>query len=169
MDIGEIDAFLAEPKTLLGKLPEWKPNEFRPGEYENTWAVADSLGIVRSALRFRFSPALRAYPSVSLVHRNHLIWRIDLVPPDECKFNPPTAAGLGLPPQVCGPHWHSWSDNRAYVSDHGFGAMPFRRPIAPQIRRIEQAVHMLAGEIALEILPEQRGFDVPPQKTLFEC
>ncbi len=167
MDIDEIDAFLAEQKTLLGRLPEWKPNDFRPGEYENTWAIGDSLGIVRAGLRFRFAPDLRAYPSVSVVYRQQLIWRLDLAPPDECKFNPPTAADLGLPPKVCGSHWHGWPDNRAYVQSHGFGTMPFRRPIPVQVQKIEQAVHLLAGEIALQIAPDQRGFDVPAQKTLF--
>jgi hypothetical protein len=45
MDIDEVDTFLAEPKTLQGQFPEWKKNEARPGEHENTWVVADSLGI----------------------------------------------------------------------------------------------------------------------------
>jgi hypothetical protein len=168
MDTSEIDAFLAEPKTLLGPFPEWKKNQARPGEYENTWLIADSLGIVRAQLRFRFSTSNKAFPSVSLIYRTLLIWRIDLVPPDECKFNMLGAAALGLPARVCGSHSHSWPDNRDYVQSQGFGQMPYRRPIPVQVRKLEQAVLLLATEIGLVVAPEQRGFDVPPQSTLFD-
>jgi hypothetical protein len=167
MNTDEIDAFLAEAKTLIGTFPDWKKNEFRPDEYDNAWSVSDSLGIVRAQMRFRFSVVNRGFPSVSLIYRTQLVWRVDLVPSEECKFNPPTAHLLGLPPKVCGSHWHGWPDNRAYVEAHGFGQLPYRRPIPIQVRKLEQAVLSLADQISLQIAPEQRGFDVPPQSGLF--
>jgi hypothetical protein len=46
--------------------------------------------------------------------------------------------------------------------------LPCRRPLAPQIRKLPQAIPWLAERINLTLNPDQRGFDVPPQAALFE-
>jgi hypothetical protein len=167
MDVDEIDAFLAEPKRLQGAFPGWKAG-VRPDEFESIWLIEDALGIVRAQLRFRFSKLEKAFPSISLVFRNSPIWRIDLVPNDVCKLNPPGADRLGLPAQVCGSHCHSWPDNREYVRINGLGQLPFRRQLPVNLRRVEQVVHWLGERINLTIEPDQRGFDVPPASDLFD-
>jgi hypothetical protein len=167
MDVDEIDAFLAEAKALQGPFPGWRPG-VRPGEYESIWPIEDSLGIVRAQLRFRFSRTARTYPSVSLVYRDSPIWRNDIVPADSCKYNPLRADRRGLPAIVCGPHCHSWPDNREYVRINGPGTLPFRRALPVNLRKVEQIVHWLADQINLKIEPEQRGFDVPPAADLFD-
>jgi hypothetical protein len=110
MDIEEIDAFVAEPKHLQGPLPQWRVST-RPGEYEATWNIEDSIGIVRAQLRFRCPKANRSCPSVSLVFRGSPIWRIDLELPDVWKLNPLDAQTIGLPARLQGSRrWRpSWS------------------------------------------------------------
>jgi hypothetical protein len=166
MDIPEIDAFLQESKSLQGPPPEWEKGAF-PGELSATWNIADSVGIVRAQLRFRCPSAGRHFPSISVIYRGSLITRLDLVPPDECKPNLPGAGALGLPPKVCGSHWHPWSANRIYTERAGFGRLPYREPIQPQVRRLPQALLWLADRINLTIAPDRRNFDVPPQGELF--
>jgi len=161
-----VDAFLLDDKRLDG-IPNWHPSP-RPGELSATWNIQDSLGIVRAALRFRCPRAARGSPSISLVFREDLIWRIDLVPQHVWKPNPPSAVYLGLPPEVYGSHSHRWYDNRAYVLSHGFGSLPYRRPLPVAIRRLPQALASLAAEINLSLEHEQRRFDVPPPTDLFE-
>lgn len=166
MDIDEIDAFLAEVKRLQGPPPEWV--EGSRGELSASWNIEDSVGIVRSHLRFRCSRQYRQFPSLSLIYRGNPVCRLDLVQPTECKWNPPGAAAMGLPPRVCGSHLHGWPDNREYVRSAGLGHMPYRRPLTAQVRRLPQAILWLAEQINLTVGPDQRGFDVPPQASLFE-
>lgn len=167
VDAEEIDRFLAEEKHLDGTEPMWQEAS-RPGELSAVWNVRDSLGISRAHLRFRHPKAWRAGPSVSVIFRNQAIWRIDLVEPEACKFNPPGAERLGLPPVVYGSHCHTWPDNRAYLLSQDQWALPYRRPLDGPIRRLPQAIASLAGAINLVLEPHQRGFDVPPQADLFE-
>jgi hypothetical protein len=166
MDIAEVDAFLQEPKTLQGTPPDWERGDY-PGELSATWNIADSVGIVRAQLRFRCPSLGRHCPSISVVYRGNLITRLDLVPPDEFHPNPPGAAALGLPPKVYGSHWHPWSVNRRYTEQAGFGRLPYREPIQPQVRRLPQALIWLADRVNLTIAPDQRDFDAPPQGELF--
>lgn len=166
MDIAEIDTFMAEAKSLLGPPPPWQEGT-RKGELSASWPIADSLGIARSELRFRCTQQQKQFPSVSVIYRQHLVYRLDMVPAEECKPNPLGAIAFGLPPSVCGPHCHAWPDNRDYVHSVGFGHMPYRRPIQPQVRRLPQALLWLADDINLTIGPDQRGFDVPAQNDLF--
>jgi hypothetical protein len=167
MDIAEIDVFMAEPKSLQGPPPVWE-DAGRQGELSATWNVADAIGVVRAQLRFRCAKQRRQWPSISLTYRQGLIYRVDLVPPDECKRNPVGGHLLGLPAIVCGVHCHSWPDNREYVQAAGLGHMPYRRPIHAQVRRLPQAMLWLAQEINLMVDADQRGFDVPPQGGLFD-
>ena len=166
MDISEIDAFMAEQKRLQGPLPIWQEGT-RKGELSASWNIEDSLGIIRAELRFRCPTQRRQFPSISVLYKQILVYRVDIVSPDECKINPLGARAVGLPASVCGPHCHSWPDNRDYVHSVGFGHMPYRRPIQPQVRRLPQALLWLADEINLTIGPDQRGFEVPPQNDLF--
>lgn len=168
MDIAEIDAFIAEQKSLQdleGASPEWQDGY--PGELSATWNIVDSVGIVRAQLRFRCPVHKPQFPSISLIYKGSLITRLDLVSQDECKPNPHDAAMFGLPPRVCGPHWHPWAFNRSYVETAGFGRMPYREPLPPQVRKLPQAMLWLAKNLNLSIAPDQRDFDVPPQGELF--
>jgi hypothetical protein len=164
--IAEVDAYLADAKTLQQVLPKWQPSA-RPLELTATWNVVDSTGIIRSQLRFRCLRD-RSHPSVSLVLGGQaLCWRVDLVPPTVCKLNPVGAAALGLPARLYGPHSHGWPDNREYVASAGVWHLPYRRPLPAQIRRLSQALYWLADQVNLTLGHDQRGFDVPPQADLF--
>jgi hypothetical protein len=169
MDIAEIDAFLAEAKTLqkLSEgIPRWEDGA-RKGELSATWSIVDSVGLIRAQLRFRCPRHSPQYSSVSVIYKGNPITRLDLVPPEECKPNPPTAQELGLPPRVCGPHWHPWQFNRNYIEKAGFGSLPHREPLPAQVRRLPQATLWLGDRINLLIAPDQRDFDIPPQGELF--
>jgi len=167
-EVEEVDAFLAEPKTLVDEQPTWTKSA-RPGEMQATWGILESGSVSRAELRFRFSPAFRTEPSISVLLRpKRPIWRIDLVAPQSWKPNPLGAERYDLPPMVYGPHSHAWPDNREHVRVNGFGPLPFRRPLPAAIRRLPQALAALANDINLTLGPDQRGFDVPPKDDLFD-
>jgi hypothetical protein len=164
-DVTAADDFLTRAKTLVGGPPSWKLSA-RATEYEAIWIIADDLGVEAGQLRFKWPRNSRASPAVSVIYRGNPIWRVDLAPEDECKFNPHDAHSYGLPPRLCGPHEHAWPDNRDYVIENGFGRMPYRRPVMPQLRRFIQILPSLADQINLTVTPEQRTFDSPPQGEL---
>jgi hypothetical protein len=167
-EVNAVDLFLSEPKRLRGGSPQWQQSEHRPRELHAVWLIEDSLGIERAQLRFRCASNNRQNPSISLIFRSKPIWRVDLVPPSECKYNPPWARALGLPATVCGPHGHEWEDNRGHIlKDHTTWDIPCRRPLPTNIRRLAQVLPWFASRISLDLLPEQRGFDVPAQTDLF--
>jgi hypothetical protein len=167
-EIAAVDAFLLEPKRLRGDRPQWFQSADRMKEIHATWGIEDSLGIERAQLRFRCHSRNRSFPSVSVIFRSKAIWRIDIVPQNECKYNPVWARKVGLPATICGPHGHEWPDNRYHISfEHVTWDLPCRRPMPPGVRRLEQAIPWLADRIALQLNAEQRGFDVPPQDDLF--
>ena len=119
-DVAAVDAFWAEPqKQLSGVPPEFGESTFyREGQYgrEAIWPIADNHGIVTTGqLRFVVRPGLNLGPRISVIFNRQAIARLDFVPVDECESNPPWAANLGLPPTICGPHFHSWEHNRDYV------------------------------------------------------
>lgn len=167
-DVAAVDNFwLDTPKTLSGPPPEFGVSTFyRDGAYnrEAVWPIADSLGIVTAAqLRFVVRPGLQLGPSMSVIFNRQAIARLDFVPAQECEPNPLWAARLGLPPTVCGPHFHSWAHNREHVWTHEKWELPCREPLAPQIRRFEQAFPWLADQMNLVLTPEQRSFDIPQE------
>jgi hypothetical protein len=123
MDIAEVDAFMADQKSLYGPLPTWQEGT-RAGELSASWPILDSIGIARAELRFRSARQRLQFPSISVIYRQNLVGRVDIVDPTECKINPPGGAAMGLPASVCGSHCHSWADNRDYVHSNGFGHMP---------------------------------------------
>ncbi|RVU15081.1 hypothetical protein [Methylobacterium oryzihabitans] len=162
----EVDFFLAAEKFLENGEPSWSRSAY-PGELQATWGIIDEDGIRSGSLRFRCRMD-RSDPSITVLWRDKLIWRTDLVDPLACKPNPLAAFGMGLPAMVCGSHHHSWPDNKAHVGRHGFGSLPIRRPLRPQIRRFPQAMLALASEINLTLHTHQRGFDLPPVTDLFD-
>ena len=124
-DIAEIDAFLADQKTLMPEAPIWGPS-VRPGELQAIWGVVESSGINRAELRFRCASLDRSEPSISLIFRRRLVCRLDIVPPHVWKPNPHGAANMGLPPSVNGTHLHEWEFNKRHCRRNGFGDVPFR-------------------------------------------
>jgi hypothetical protein len=166
-DIGEIDAYLADAKTLDGGEPLWIKSA-RRGELQATWGILDSAGVSRGELRFRVSPTERTEPSITVIHRRRLIWRLDVVAANSWKPNPQDAWVYRLPAIVRGTHNHAWPDNREHVRANGFGEMPYRRPLGAATRRLPQALAALAAEINLVLGPNQRGFDVPAKSDLFD-
>lgn len=166
-EIAAIDLFLAEEKRLEGAPPQWGPSE-RRNELQAVWLVADSLNVTRARLQFRCGRSDRRFPSFSLIFRGNPIWRIDLVAQDTRERNPPWARELGLPPVLLGSHGHEWPDNREHLRTMPPDwTLPCRRPLPAAIRRLDQALPWFAERIRLELLPDQRGFDVPPQAELF--
>ena len=167
-EVAAVDAFLLEQKRLVGGHPHWSQSPHRMSEVHATWGISDALGAERAGLRFRCYSRDRRYPSVSLVFRSHPIWRVDIVPPDECKYNPTWARKANLPATVCGPHAHEWPDNRAHLlRDNTTWDIPCRRPLPPTVHRLDQVIPWLAARIVLELHPDQRGFNRPPQTDLF--
>lgn len=165
-DILAIKEFLACEKRLKGGPPQWKPSS-RKGDVQAIWDIVEEHGVERAHLRFRCATAHRDCPSLSLIFRDRPVWRVDIVPADECKYNPPWCAQLGLPATVCGPHEHNWDDNDAYLAEGAAWNLPARRPLPPQIRRVPQIIPWFCSMIKLSFEAEQRGFDVPPQTDLF--
>lgn len=166
-EIAEIEAFLADPKKVADGVPVWIAAT-RKNEYQAIWGIFESSGVSRAELRFRYSSLSKSEPSVSVVFRRRLVARIDIVPPQSWKPNPPGAFALGLPARVEGTHTHSWADNRDFVRSNGFGQLPFRRPLPVAMKRLPQAIAALAAEINLTLEPDQRDFDVPTRSDLFE-
>lgn len=166
-DVRAVDTFLAEPKTLVGGLPEWLPSE-RPHELQAIWIVADAVGVERAQLRFRVFRHDRHAPSLSLLFRNRPVWRLDMVPSSECKPNPHWAWRVKAEARVCGPHCHEWPDNRDFLlTGAPVWILPCRRALPPTVRRLPQAMYWLADRLGLRLDGEQRGFDVPPKTDLF--
>jgi hypothetical protein len=166
-EIAEVEAFLAEAKSLEAPEPPWIKSS-RRDELQATWGIVDSAGVSRAELRFRCPSLSRNDPSVSLVYRRLLVCRIDVLSPEVWKPNPPAAIVLGLPPIVTGTHGHRWTDNREHIRINGFGELPFRCQLSSAIRRLPQAIATLADEINLTLGSDQWGFDVPPRSSLFE-
>lgn len=98
--------------------------------------------------------------------RQKLIYRLDVVPPTECKPNPYGALALGLPFQVCGPHVHGWPENRKYVMENGFGRLPHRRYIDGVVMTIADGLAWVATDLNIMVTPEQRVCHLPAQPSL---
>lgn len=166
-EIAEVDAFLIEKKWLRGEAhPIWTKTGFA-SEYGAVWPIQDEADIVRAGLKFRISPRRPMFPTINLIFRRRLIWRVDLVPEDEQKANPPWAYNFGLPPVIRGSHGHEWHDNKDHIQESGSWFLPARRPMPPNIRTLEQLLPWFADSINLELTHGQRGFEVPAQAELY--
>lgn len=163
----EVDEFLQGAKWLEDDIPDWK-HGVRPGQWDAVWNIEEKHGVSRAHMRFRISSQTPGYPSVSVIFRMNPVWRVDLKPEKDCEPNPPWAAGLGLPAEVCGNHSHEWVDNREHIRQSKEWDLPCRRPVEPQMRRVPQMLFWLADRIGIELTSDQRNFDAPPRADLFE-
>ena len=162
-DVDAVDRLIEMEKRLSGSPPEFGPTTFsRRGVYENCarWPLVDSLGIANGA-ELLFVARARAEHSISLVWRQRPICRLDLVSSDECKSNPPYARDLGLPPRVCGPHFHAWEHSRAHILAQDAWELQCRQQLPPQVRRFDQAWLWLADRIHVVLSFEERSFEPP--------
>jgi hypothetical protein len=133
-EIAAVDSFSADAgKTLYGPPPEFGATKFhRNGAYEwdATWPIADGLGIVTSGqLRFVVRPGSPLGPSISLVFNRQMVARLDIEATEICENNPLWAAAFGLPPRVCGPHYHAWEHNKGHIADVKEWELPCREPL----------------------------------------
>jgi len=166
-DVADVDRFLAEQKVLSIPVPSWTPSN-RPNELQAIWPIEDDIGIRRGELRFRVHRLRTDSPSVSVIFRGNSIARLDVVPLGECKMNPPWAYILGLPPEACGPHIHSWADNREHVQRSQVWELPARRPVEHGLRRVPQMLPWIADSAGISLTPEQRDFVAPGRTELFD-
>ena len=164
-EIAVVNEFLDQPKKLRGLRPKWAKSGFSQ-EWAASWQIENDIGVVRAQLKFRCWPTRPSYPSLNLIMRQRPVWRIDLVPPDQQEANPIWAQRLELPGIVRGSHCHEWTDNREYIRQTGDWQLPARRPLPHNITTLEQLLPWFAERINLELGPDQRGFDVPPQAEL---
>lgn len=167
-DVNAVDAFLADnPKSLVGPPPEFGVSPFHRGgayEWRANWPIADSSGIVGpAALRVVVRPGTGIGPSLSVVFNREAIVRLDFVSARDCESNPLWAATIGLPPRVCGPHFHAWEHNRIHVLQTQEWELPCREPLPLQIRKFDQAFPWLADRINLVLTADQRRFEPPAQ------
>lgn len=162
--LDEVDEFIAEYKTLAGFLPEW--SQVRGWDWSTRWGVENAVGVQQAELAFSIDYALKK-PTIVMIYRKCLIYRVDIVPETECKNNDFGAMALGLPSLVCGPHVHSWCDNRGFVEQNGFGQLPFRKPAAVADTRFIRALEVIAEDLNINITPAQRQCEPPRQAALF--
>jgi hypothetical protein len=167
-DVAEVDAYIAEAKTVTQALPQWKGSS-RVDDYTAEWPIVDANGALISGNRLVFTcrkTDLR-WVTIALLYRNKRVYGIDLDPPGRRKPNPPDAGRLGLPSMVSGAHFHLWTDNRNKALEIGIGEVPYRRPCPVLMSKLPRALAHLAQDVNLSLTPEQLSFDVPPQGNLF--
>jgi hypothetical protein len=161
-----VDAFLAEPKILSGAPPEFGPMKKGHGGPMRTatWPIADLRGVVQSGkLNVNHCPSSNKPFTLAVVFRDECVARLDFVDQGTCHSNPLWARDFGLPPIVCGPHFHPWAENRRAILDGGPWELKARIALQPQIRRFEQAFLWLADHLNLTLTNEQRLFALPPE------
>jgi hypothetical protein len=164
LSVDLVDAFLAEYKTLDGFFPAWAR---RGPEWTSRWPILNSLGAAEGVLAFTIDGAI-THPTISVLYRSYLVYRLDIVPAGECKPNPLGAFALGLPRQVCGPHTHPWSMNRDWVMANDFGELPYRQPITLADPSFIRGLEWAGAELNINISPSQRDIDMPAA-TLFDA
>lgn len=159
-----VDAFLADRKMLDGAPPEF--GERQRGlkarrMWEAAWPIAGSDGIVAGGmLRISVSPASDKPLTLSVILRSRCIYRVDFVDSTVCHRNPLWARAVGLPARVCGPHVHTWEDNRGDVLA-GAKDLPCRVPLPANIRNLNSSLPWMAERINLTLTPRDRSFRVP--------
>lgn len=163
--VAEIDAFIAEAKTLDGLFPHWTQHYGK--DFQARWGILNSLGIRRGELAFSLDWT-GGRPSVVAVIEQNPIYRLDLVPENECEPNPPNSYVYGLAAEVCGPHHHSWQNNREYVRIKGFKELPYRSAVGGlRELTLTQALAIAADELNITVSPMQRDCPLPPQPGFF--
>lgn len=159
-DLLAADAFLAdENKLLFGSPTPWVAHH---GEWQQDWIIVESDGRQRASLRFRCGAAHLDWPSINLIFRGHPLCRLDREPPTVCHPNLPGAAKLGLPPEVCGTHFHGWAINRAWVAKNGRWELPYRDHAPEHMRDLDHMFYWFLRQVRVSLGPDQRGYVSPP-------
>lgn len=157
-----IDDYLTNSaKVLDGFQPHWV---YQPGykDFQIGWPILEEdTGKTRSRLQFRVPEQHPEFCSIGLLVRGNTVCRVDRDSPDVCKANPPFASRLGLPYQVCGPHVHSWADNRQFISESGNWDVPARRPITETLDSIDAMFFWFCAHINVRIQPHNRPLILP--------
>lgn len=164
VEVAEVDAFLAEYKTLDGFPPEWTQQHGR--DWQVRWGIANSIGVQHGELCLSLNGNLER-PSISALYQRRLIYRLDIVPDTECKPNDFGARFYGLPALICGPHTHPWPENREYVRLNGFRELPYRKPVEGTAMTIDQAIAIVASDLGIDVKGDQRECPLPRQPSLF--
>lgn len=162
--VEEVDQFIAGYKTLDGFLPEWQQNH--GWNWSSRWGVLDTNHAQQAELVFQINGALTR-PTICALYRRKLVYRVDIVPQDECEHNDFGAAALGLPAVVVGPHTHPWPENREYVRSNGFGELPFRKPVEIGDVLFIRALEVASHDLNIHVTPSQRQCEPPRQAGLF--
>jgi hypothetical protein len=162
-DAQEIDAYIERYKTPRGYVTGWSLVTRR--NWQTRWPIVSGDGVENSELCLAVSRDWR-HQTILCIHRQRLIYRLDIAPKTECKPNHHAAWKQGLPNQVCGPHVHGWPENREYVMENGHAALPFRRPIDGLCETLSDALGWVAEDMNIHIAPDQRDFDMP-DRSLF--
>jgi hypothetical protein len=169
-EVSFADQFLLDKKTLYGPPPEFglKQNSRRKkgdSSWEAIWPIANSMNVAESGqLRVLWTPASDKPFTIAVVYRSNCLFRLDFVSLTICHSNPLFSRGVGLPPMVCGPHFHSWDANRMHIlSSAPLWELACREPLPAQIRRFDQAFPWLADKVNLILRPDQRQFGPPDQ------
>ena len=167
-EVEGIDRFLTDRIVLFGPEPEF--GRLVPGrdgggrERRASWPLADSLGALTGGeLRVVARYASHLGHSMVLVFRERCVTRVDFVSDQECHSNPSDARLMGLPPRVCGPHFHGWEANRDHLLKQDNWNLPYREPLPVSVRRFGQALAWMADRVGIVLEPDHRGFCPPPE------
>lgn len=162
--VAEVDAYIEAYKAPDGVQPHWVAVRGRGRDWEATWPLVGTDGIASGYIKLE-SNARQTEIGISVIFRGQPIFRIDIVPDDRSEGNPLSARKYAphLPAAFRGSHVHAWSDQRAWVREHGLGELPFRRPLAPVPANLDRAFELLSVEINLTLLSDQRGIEMPRQ------
>jgi hypothetical protein len=116
-----VDAFFAKGKILAGT------GDWRRSQNDNAMGWVRPIEVEGEILGFDLT--VKAYPLVrSLQFRIVLaygkaIWRLDYAndDPHYNSFDKPHDLGIG---PICGPHYHSWQDNRRFATAQSLPCLP---------------------------------------------
>jgi len=87
----EVDSFVAEFKTLDGFLPAWRQD--RGANWTARWGLLNAHGASEGELAFVINGRLTK-PSISVLFRRKLIYRVDIVPHSVCLSIGTESSGL---------------------------------------------------------------------------
>ena len=162
-ELDEVDAYIAQHKTMLGYVNGWELHYGR--DWQVRWPIVDATGVESGELCLNVTRDHK-HASICCIFRGRPIYRLDVAPKTECKDNWHTAWEQGLPAQVCGSHVHGWPENRAYVKVNGFGKLPVRRPINGLVASLQDGIGWVAQDLNIHIAPDQRDLEAPLAELL---
>jgi hypothetical protein len=160
--LAAVDRFLAnENKVLDGFQPHWTHAKgYR--DFQLPWPIyEEDRGTIRAQLRFRVPDQDFSFPSISLIFQGQMVSRIDRADTNRCKPNPPWAARVGLPAEVCGTHMHCWDDNRGFVAASGLWELHARRPVQQEPHGLDAMFLWFCERINVRIQPDNRPIKLP--------